>query len=82
MSMDMVEFEEFVGIAIEKDKEDRFRQEWIVQLPYMSLQMLQYKSFEDYRDDRLGKNIDTRPAEVIIREIEELHRKGEKHGHF
>lgn len=75
MQMDVEEFAEFCEIAVEKDKEDRIREEWVAQLPFMSLQMLQYQSFNDYKDNRLGKNIDTRPAEEIIKEIEELHRK-------
>ena len=37
--------------------------------------MIKNISYSEYREKSLGLNIDMRPAETIIAEIEELHRK-------
>ena len=59
--------------AIEKDYDDRLFEQWVIQLPIMSLQMVDYISFEDYKDKVTGKNIDLRSNEEIIAEIRALH---------
>lgn len=69
--MDITEFAEFVKMAKEKDQEERIYQQWCAMLPTMN----EYKSFGEFKDILTGANLDLRPADVIIAEIEELHRK-------
>lgn len=76
MTMDMDTFLELLRLILEKEKEERAYQQWCAMLPFMSLSMLEYVPFEEYADRLTGKNIDLRPREDIIREIEELHNKG------
>lgn len=73
MSMDIEDFCEFVKIGKEKEQEERLHAQWVSMLPAMSRKELKYISFEDYIDQCLGKNIDLRPADEIIKELEALH---------
>jgi hypothetical protein len=75
--MELIEFVEFVNLARNKENEDKLWQQWCAMLP----QFLEYKTFESFKDDMTGANIDMRPADVIIKEIEELH-KGVSNGYF
>lgn len=54
---------------------DRVRAQWLTLLPYMSMEMLQFMSFEDYFDQVTGANIDLRPAAEILAEVEEVKRE-------
>lgn len=58
----------------EENERDRLREEWLVQLPYMALKLLKNTSFEDYAALRMSGNIDTRPTEEILAEVEEVRR--------
>ena len=58
----------------EENERDRLREEWLVQLPYMALQLLKNTSFEDYAALRMSGSIDTRPTEEILAEVEEVRR--------
>lgn len=71
--MSVSEFCEFCELAYQKDQEDSFRAEWVQLLPWMSMKTFKYLSFEEYVNKRTGKNIDMRPTEAIIAEIEALH---------
>lgn len=68
---ELLEFIEFINKAREKDLEDKLYMQWCAMLP----QMNKYMPFKEFSDIMTGANIDTRPAEVIIKEIEDLHRK-------
>lgn len=59
--------------AREAETKDRIRAEWVALLPYMQSGQLKLVQFDDYFDQRTGRNIDTRPADVIIAEIEAKH---------
>ena len=76
--MDPDTFIEMIEIALEKEREERAHKQWSAMLPFMSLGMLEYISFEEYIEKLSGKNVDMRPASEIIAEIEELHQKGGK----
>lgn len=56
--------------AREKEKENRFFLQWIVQLPNMTQE--NYMSFEAYLDRATGRNIDKRPVYECLQEIEEI----------
>lgn len=80
LKMEVSDFIRFIELARDKEKEDEIRAQWIAHLPYMSMKQLKYMSFNDYKDKVTGKNIDTRPADVIIAEINEIHEKAKKGG--
>lgn len=47
--------------------------QWVAYLPHMTKE--NFVSFHDYLDQVTGKNIDTRPAEVILKELDELEKQ-------
>lgn len=59
--------------AKSKDQAEQIRAEWVALLPVMQAGFIKLVQWQDYLDTRLGKNIDRRPAAVIIAELEELH---------
>lgn len=54
-----------------EERDDRLRAEWTALLPWMQAGHLKLIQWADYREQRLGLNIDRRPTEVIIKELEE-----------
>jgi hypothetical protein len=68
--------------AIEKNREDRIFQQWVVQLPNMGQD--NYVSFADYKDRVTGANIDRRSvAEIeadLARAEQELQGGGDANG--
>lgn len=73
LKMNIIDFCRFIKIGREKEENERFYTQWVSMLPLMSLQYLKYISFEEYKNQCKGKNIDTRPADEIIKELEDLH---------
>ena len=59
--------------AQEKEKENRYFLQWVVQLPNMTKD--NYLSFDQYVDRVTGRNIDTRPVSECMAEIEEIKKK-------
>ena len=59
--------------AQEAEVRERVRAEWVALLPYLQRGELKLIQFDDYFDQRTGRNLDTRPAEVIIAELEAKH---------
>lgn len=82
LSLEPVEFMDLAALAYQKDREDRLREEWNGLYPFMIIKQIKFIELEDYIDRRTGRSIDNRPADVIMAEIEELHRKGGAHGDF
>ena len=56
--------------AREKEKENRFFLQWVVQLPNMTDET--YLSFDAYVDRVTGRNIDKRPVSECMAELEEI----------
>lgn len=75
MKMEAKDFLFLLMKTMEKEKEEQIKTQWTTMLPFMSMKILGYMSFEDYRDKCTGKNIDMRSTDEIIRDIEETHRK-------
>lgn len=73
MEMDCVTFCEFVKNAHEQEAKERYFNQWVVQLPVMDKE--NYISFDDYCKKVTGQNIDMRPAEEIMAEVEEIRRQ-------
>ena len=76
LQMEVETFIEIVEIALEKEQEELAHRQWSAMLPFMSLGMLEYISFQEYFEKLSGKNVDLRPASEIMAEIEDLHQKG------
>lgn len=62
-----------IAKAKEKEKEDRYFLQWVVQLPNMTKE--NYMSFDSYVDKVTGRNIDKRPVFECMAEIEEIKKK-------
>ena len=56
--------------AREKERENRFFLQWVVQLPNMTKD--NFVSFESYVDKVTGRNIDKRPVHECMKELEEI----------
>lgn len=73
MHLDMVTAARIIAKAKEKEQEKRFFLQWVVQLPKMTEET--YISFESYVDKVTGRNIDARPVDECMKEIEEIKKK-------
>lgn len=70
MQTDIETAERIIAKAREKEKENRYFLQWVVQLPNMTQD--NYLSFEAYLDRVTGRNIDKRPVSECMAEIEEI----------
>ena len=70
MQLDIEAAERVIAKAREKEKENRYFLQWVVQLPNMTKE--NYISFESYIDKVTGRNIDQRPVSECMEEIEEI----------
>ena len=59
-------------VAVEKTRRDTVYAEWVAIQPFMILEWLKFMSFDDYYTRRTGGDIDVRPAEEILAEVEEI----------
>ena len=64
--------------AMEKTREERLFQQWVVQLPWMGKE--NFVSFADYKDRVTGANIDRRSVAEIMAELDEVERELQKGG--
>lgn len=69
-NMDLNSFCEFIIMARKKDYEDRLYMQWCGMLPRFE----KYMPWNEFYDKMTGANIDLRPTDEIISEIEELHK--------
>ena len=72
--MELMEFLQFINLARKKENEDKLWQQWCGMLPQFS----KYTTFNEFKDSMSGANIDMRKTDVIIKEIEDIHRKKEE----
>lgn len=70
---------ELVAKAMEKDRDDRIFQQWVVQLPVMAYSGKSV-SFADYKDRVTGANIDRRPTAEIEQELDEVEEELQRGG--
>ncbi len=73
MQSDIETAERIIAKAREKEKENRYFLQWVVQLPNMSKE--NFVSFDEYVDRVTGRNIDNRPVFECMAEIEEIKKK-------
>lgn len=64
--------------ALEEESKEKYRREWLSLLPCMVFSS-HYMTFDEYYDTVTGRNIDTRPVDEIIAEIDRKHAEVE-HG--
>lgn len=62
-----------VDKAREKEKENRYFLQWVVQLPNMNKES--FVSFDEYVDRVTGRNVDNRPVYECMEELEEIKKK-------
>lgn len=65
--------------AQEAERDERLFSQWVAQLPIMAMQGVSV-SFAEYRDRMTGANIDTRPASIILAELDEIEKQFDKKG--
>lgn len=65
-------FCELIMLAIESKVKENKRKEWLAMMTPMLLSG-EYMSFQSYYESSTGKNIDMRPADVIMAEIDAAH---------
>lgn len=70
MQTDIETAERIIAKAREKEKENRYFLQWVVQLPNMTQD--NFVSFEAYLDRVTGRNIDKRSTSECMAEIEEI----------
>lgn len=70
MQLDIETALKVIEKAREKEKENRYFLQWVVQLPNMTDET--FLSFNDYVNRVTGKNIDKRPVYECMKEIEEI----------
>lgn len=63
--------------AERQERDDQIRRQWTALLPLMSVTGIDM-SFEEYRDQVTGSNIDMRPASEILAEIAEIEKQLEE----
>lgn len=73
MQTDIGAAQRIIQKAREKEKENRYFLQWVVQLPNMTKE--NFISFDSYLDKVTGRNIDKRPISECMAEIEEIKKK-------
>ncbi len=67
LSMPYKDAIKLVAIINERERRERFYRQWLMYLPNMTKDT--YVSFADYYEQVTVPSIDTRPTEVIMREL-------------
>lgn len=70
--LSLEQFVKLVLMALEEESKEKYRAEWLSLLPCMIFTN-HYMTFEQYYDIVTGKNIDLRPVDEIIAEIDRKH---------
>lgn len=70
---------ELIIKAMREERDERLFRQWTAQLPIMAITG-EIIDFEAYRDRVTGANIDRRPTEEILAELDEVEKQFEKGG--
>lgn len=68
-----------IAKALEMERDERIRQQWVAQLPVMAISGKSI-SFADYKDKVTGANIDRRSTAEILAELEDIERELQEGG--
>jgi len=63
----------FLRMRAEKERDQWIHRQWCQLLPFMYMKQLSYVSFQDYKDQITGRNLDRRDTDVIVNELKQLH---------
>ena len=74
-SMSIVEIVPLIRMASQKEQDNQIREQWLMLLPLMQMNVIKYVSLEDYKVKVSGGDIDTRPAEEILAEVAEIRKQ-------
>ena len=74
-SFELKEFCDFLILAIKKENREKIERQWLAMLPRIP----KYIPFDEFYDMATGQNIDWRPVDEIIAEIDAKHEEM-KHG--
>ena len=58
----------------QKKRENLAWQQWVQLLPHMVLKRMNFIEYEDFKNRICGSDIDTRPVEEILADVEEVRR--------
>lgn len=78
LHLDFSDFFELLKVACDKTKEEQARNQWLCLYPWMVMKHVKTMSAEEYIDQATGRNIDNRPVEVIMKDIEEARKRAER----
>lgn len=78
LNLDFEVGSDLIRKACEETRNDKIFLQWAIQLPYMDKQS--FVTFSDYKARITGENIDMRPADVILAELDEIEKQFEKGG--
>lgn len=79
LQLDVTAGLELIAKAMEKERDDRIFQQWVVQLPVMAFSGKSV-SFADYKDRVTGANIDRRSTAELMKELDEVEAELQKGG--
>ena len=71
------QFCRLIIMALEEESREKIRQEWLSLLPMMVIAQ-HYMTFDQYYDTVTGANVDMRPVDEIIAEIDRKHAEAEE----
>lgn len=80
--MKVLSVEQFVRLillALDEESKSKYRAEWQALLPCMVFTS-HYMTFDEYYDTVTGKNVDLRPVDDIIAEIDRKHAEAKAEG--
>ena len=70
MSLDADSGIQLIRKAQEEARDEKLYLQWLVQLPWMTKES--FISFDAYREQATGANIDTRPTSEIMAELDDV----------
>lgn len=74
MTLDLDMGIDLINKAIDETRDERLFRQWCAQLPVMAMSG-EAISFEDYRDRLTGGNIDMRPTDELLAELDKVERE-------
>lgn len=73
-SLDVVLFHDLAIKILEENRVEAIQRRWLQLIPAMSMGFIKEMSFEDYLE-RNSQTFDMRPAEEILKEVEEIRKE-------
>ena len=79
LNLPVGEFLRLCESALDYERKNGIREEWLALFPWMMMKHIKYMSFREYFDQRTGANIDMRPAAEILADVEKIRRQFDEH---